>query len=545
MQDGLAVCYQQTTSPNHHRRHAPMAASATVSQPVRPRNFLASASSLSWTELKPRFGVMTLAGYGIRVAVDKGHLAVEDGIGLTRRTARFSRVKHGLERLVVIGSDGFVSLGALRWLADQDASFVMLDRLGKVLLTTGPVRPSDSRLRRAQAMAHSTGAALEIARELIRHKLVGQEEVVRHRFCNSKLADRIAEICSEEVNADSIPLVRHLESQGAKLYWSAWSDLEIKFPSHDLKRVPAHWRTFGIRQSSITGSSRKAINPVNAILNYVYALLEAESRLALAALGLDPGLGVLHVDVPGRDSFACDLMESVRPLVDAYVYDRVAGDLFSRNWFFEERDGNCRLMAKFTERLSETAAKWATLVAPHAEWIVRRLAVAGAQSAVGIPHPTRLTHSNRRSSTRALISANGPEVVYPKLCATCGEPRKYGKRNCAKCSAAVSSENLKAAAHYGRIATHGPVAEARRSKTQSRQRAAIKRWQPSKQPAWLTQDMLNDRILPSLRKIEVPIIAAALRVSQPYATAIRRGTRTPHPRHWGVLAKITGTFIAS
>ena len=58
----------------------------------------------------------------------------------------------------MIGSDGFITLAALRWLADQDASFVMLDPDGSVLATTGPVRPSDAKLRRAQALAHHSGA---------------------------------------------------------------------------------------------------------------------------------------------------------------------------------------------------------------------------------------------------------------------------------------------------------------------------------------------------------------------------------------------------
>jgi len=97
-----------------------------------------------------RQGVVTLFGYGIQVRVDRGHLLVEDGIAAKRRQTHFSRVGHGLKRLVVIGADGMVSLAALRWLADQDAAFVMLDRDGSVLATTGPVRPSDARLRRAQ-----------------------------------------------------------------------------------------------------------------------------------------------------------------------------------------------------------------------------------------------------------------------------------------------------------------------------------------------------------------------------------------------------------
>ena len=91
------------------------------------------------TTIMPNSGVVTLFGYGINVRVERGHLLVEDGIAENRKHGRFPRIGHGLRRLVVIGSDGMVSLAALRWLADQDASFVMLDRDGSVLATTGPV----------------------------------------------------------------------------------------------------------------------------------------------------------------------------------------------------------------------------------------------------------------------------------------------------------------------------------------------------------------------------------------------------------------------
>src|SRR3954465_682043 len=86
-------------------------------------------------------GVLTLSGFGIRVRVHKGHLEIEDGVGMERRTLRLARVGHGLRRLVIIGADGMISLAALRWLADQDAAFIMLERDGSVLATTGPVRP--------------------------------------------------------------------------------------------------------------------------------------------------------------------------------------------------------------------------------------------------------------------------------------------------------------------------------------------------------------------------------------------------------------------
>src|SRR5215831_6101160 len=113
----------------------------------------------------PASGVVTLFGYGASAHVERGHLVLNDGIGMDRRQGRFPRVRHGLKRLVVIGSTGMVTFEALRWLADQDAAFVMLERNGRVLATTGPVRPSDARLRRAQSVALESGVAMEIARE--------------------------------------------------------------------------------------------------------------------------------------------------------------------------------------------------------------------------------------------------------------------------------------------------------------------------------------------------------------------------------------------
>jgi hypothetical protein len=121
--------------------------------------------------------------------------------------------------------------------------------------------------------------------------------------------------------------------------------------------VPEHWRTFQARRSPLSGSPRLAANPVNAVLNYLYAILEAEARLAAAALGLDPGLGFLHADAAHRDSLAADLMEPVRPQVDAFVLDWILREPIKREWFFEQRDGNCRLMAPFAARLSDVAAR--------------------------------------------------------------------------------------------------------------------------------------------------------------------------------------------
>jgi len=68
--------------------------------------------------------------------------------------------------------------------------------------------------------------------------------------------------------------------------------------------MPAHWLAFAARTSPLTASPRTAADPVNAVLNYLYALLEAEVRIACLKVGLDPGIGVLHADQKARDSLA-------------------------------------------------------------------------------------------------------------------------------------------------------------------------------------------------------------------------------------------------
>jgi CRISPR/Cas system-associated endonuclease Cas1 len=69
---------------------------------------------------------------------------------------------------------------------------IMLERDGTVLATTGPVRPSDARLRRAQALANTNGIGLEISKGLIRQKLSAQEQLAREKLDNAKAADLIA-----------------------------------------------------------------------------------------------------------------------------------------------------------------------------------------------------------------------------------------------------------------------------------------------------------------------------------------------------------------
>jgi len=452
---------------------------------------------------------------------------LKDGIGSDRCEARFARVGHGLRRLVVIGSDGMVSLSALRWLADQDAAFVMLDRVGKVLATTGPVRPSDARLRRAQSLAQDSGAALRIAIELIRQKLIAQKRLVRDQFQNDNSAEMISDARQALMKAKSSEEIRRYEARAALAYWSAWHELRVAFPQADSRRVPEHWRTFGRRLSPLTRSPRLAVNPANAMLNYLYAILESEARLAISELGLDPGIGVLHSDTRTRDSLACDLMEPIRPQVDAYLLDWLRRAPLQRKWFFEERDGNCRLTVECAVKLAETSRIWGQALGPLAEWVAHTLWSTTSRPSRTKAPATRLTQSRKREAKGTPTS---PPVPPPANSVDSLRDR----------SPTVSHEVSLASIKVGKLNRIDPVAQARRAGSQRRQAVALKSWNPTQKPNWLDEQFYRQQLQPRLAVLQVPTIQAALAVSEAYAVRIRAAQCIPHPRHWQILASLVG-----
>lgn len=512
-----------------------MAATKTVPQ----RAGFRKSAHVTISPIRPKHGVITLFGFGVRVRVERGHLILEDGIADERREGRFARVGHDIQRVVVIGNDGVVSLAALRWLADQRAAFVMLERDGSVQVTTGPARSADAKLRRAQARANDTGAALEISRALIHQKLLAQEQLAREKLQDSAAANEIARFRAALPGAATVDRIRVLEAHGAGAYWNAWQKVAVSFPRKDLSRVPQHWQSVGTRKSPLTGSPRHAANPANAILNYLYALLESEARLAAAGVALDPALGFLHLDSGSRDSLVYDLMEPVRPQVDAYLLDWLRLEPLKREWFFEQRDGNCRLMGDFAARLGETVSTWRQAVAPYAEWVVHALLAIGADTPRTAPTP--LTRRNLREAQGRSPLPRPRAMPKPEgVCRICGISVTAGKSLCRVCHITFATEQVtKASAE--RAGCHvSAVAQAQRSETKRLNDKAAKIWNPASQPAWLTPEAYAAKVQPRLGAIRPTDIMRAISVSWMYASYIRRGLKRPHPRHWVKLAELVG-----
>lgn len=509
-----------------------------------------------------RSGVLCLYGFGLRLAVERGHLIVEDGIAKDRRRGRFPRVGSGIQRVIVLGHSGTVSLEALRWLHEIGAAFVQIGANGELIATGAPHALTDVRLRRAQAIAGVTGVGLDIARSLLRDKLAGQTRVLDaiggHRVVRETLAS-----ASDHLEASpTIDDLRFVESRAAAAYWSAWEPIVIHFAGRDAKHVPTHWRTFGTRRSLLTSGPRKATNPANALLNYLYTIVMVEARLAALAVGCDPALGVIHSDKPSRDSLACDLMEPVRPIVDAYVLHFLETHTFDRSDFFETRDGNCRLMPEIAAPLATTALKWRRAIAPIAENVGGALQCSDTSFHRAAE---RNAASERTSMRRFRTPLTGRNQSRPKTAKAASVAAVHLARRCRDCGAALSKtmrtycdaclpEAAKRASAKGvetQRLLHAVGADGRQSETvraarraSARQHAQAQREWESQQRTLPTPALFDKDVLPLFREVPDAVLSKASGLSIAAIKATRRGRMRPHARHWDILRKAATEHLA-
>jgi hypothetical protein len=326
--------------------------------------------------------------------------------------------------------------------------------------------------------------------------------------------------------------------------------------------VPAHWRTFGGRGSPVSGSQRKAANPINALLNYLYAMLEAEACIAALAVGLDPGMGMLHADLPRRDSLACDLMEVVRPDVDAYVLELLRTRTFSAKDFFETRDGVCRVLPPLTHVLAETGPRWAKALGPIAEQVAQTLnrarepvttvpVIIQGSPTVGRTHtralPTPLTQSNRSAGRARLRRKPTPArshstVDVPQRCTKGGAVLEDAKRQyCDAClperraelASSFSDTGPQALAEQRAMATdpaHGGSTAEKRGQRVTEQWRDLAAWEQT-HAAEADIAVYEREIQPQLAGMTLAAMMRATGLSRRYCWLIKTGQKVRHLRH--------------
>ena len=229
-------------------------------------------------------------------------------------------------RIPVHTLDGIVCFGAvsmspflMHHCAENNVAVSFLSQYGKFLARIqGPVSGNVLLRREQYRVADRPEFAAKIASNMLIGKLANARAVLRRaqrdhgENATLKTAERrLTQYLRRLERPMPMEELRGNEGEAAASYFAAFPQLI----------------TVSDEAFIFTGRNRRPpTDPVNALLSFAYTLLVHDCRSALEGVGLDPCVGYLHTDRPGRPSLALDLMEEFR----AFLADRLVLSLINR-----------------------------------------------------------------------------------------------------------------------------------------------------------------------------------------------------------------------
>lgn len=226
---------------------------------------------------------------------------------------------HGLQGIVCFGRVG-VSPFLLGLCGERGVAVSFMTQSGRFMARASGFTPGNVLLRREQyRLADLPDACLAISRPIVQAKIANCRSVLMrasrdHGDPTDRLsyANELLARCIRRAGAArDLDQLRGVEGEAARGYFSVFSKL--------IRRDDDSF--------DFSGRSRRPPGDnVNALLSYLYAILAHDLRAACEAAGLDPAVGYLHKDRPGRPGLALDLMEEFRP----HFVDRTVLTLLNR-----------------------------------------------------------------------------------------------------------------------------------------------------------------------------------------------------------------------
>lgn len=225
-----------------------------------------------------------------------------------RTKARF--LIHNLGGIVCFGNVG-CSPFLMGHCAECNVGLSFLSERGRFLAKAVGKTSGNVLLRREQyRRTDDPQATIAIARHMVAAKVANCRTVLSRavRDHGSKIeaaevksvAKRLADIGRQVLGATSLERLRGLEGEVASAYFSVFGQL-----------ITTNREDFVFRQRT----RRPPLDRMNALLSFVYVLLAHDVESALECTGLDPQVGFLHRERPGRASLALDVMEELRPVI--------------------------------------------------------------------------------------------------------------------------------------------------------------------------------------------------------------------------------------
>jgi CRISPR-associated protein Cas1 len=256
------------------------------------------------------------------------------------------------ERIILLDGSGSVFFDVLSWLAEQKVSLVRIDWKGDIVCVAGASGYSANpfRVKWQLETRGNPQQRNEFCRSLITRKIEASISTLEKSIRRSDRWERAMKSAYsaltrlDENPPETITNLPVWEANCAASYFRSWVGMPVKWRGTSRRPIPDTWNSIGQRSSPYhLAGNRNAAHPVNAILNYAYAVLESEIRIKTISEGYDPTIGIMHEGSDGSSKFIFDLMEPERPKVDRLVPDFVKGHVFDPADFVVRSDGVCRL----------------------------------------------------------------------------------------------------------------------------------------------------------------------------------------------------------
>jgi len=197
----------------------------------------------------------------------------------------------------------------LGFCADNDVAVSFLTERGRFLARVqGPVSGNVLLRREQYRKADDQGASVDVTKSVLTGKLANSRTVLQRALRDhgeklniealKEVSSRLSYYLEYLNNETKLDALRGIEGDAAHMYFSVFNEL-----------ITAQKEDFVFEERN----RRPPLDNVNSLLSFVYTLLAHDVRSALESVGLDPAVGFLHRDRPGRPGLALDLMEEFRP----------------------------------------------------------------------------------------------------------------------------------------------------------------------------------------------------------------------------------------
>lgn len=286
--------------------------------------------------------ILLLNGHGINLKVDNAKLIIQDGRYTTKEEPMiytFLPKRIDVNQIVIYGNSGNITLDAIKWLIKHNVQISIMDWNGKLLTTMLPPESSEVKTKFAQYSAYNEEEQrLHLARRFIEAKFSRTQMILD--WLQERYPDVDTNIQSEAIQlrkAKTIPEIMMTEGRVAAFYWQQFNKIipeKHEFRTREYQKRP-----------------RGAGDAVNCLLNYGYAILEAECLRAINTAGLDAHIGFLHEKRMGKNSLAYDLQEPFRFLVDLAVIALIERDEMQKSDFIRSETYTLRLRPSGARKL--------------------------------------------------------------------------------------------------------------------------------------------------------------------------------------------------